>query len=50
GLLEEGVLPTLRDAKARLLSPEFVSIPHSGEVWAFCCESPELHRMSRLLP
>ncbi|CAM9116663.1 unnamed protein product [Scytosiphon promiscuus] len=50
GLLEEGVLPTLRDAKARLLSPGFVSIPHSAEVWAFCCESPELHRMSRLLP
>ena len=48
GLLEEGVLPTLRDAKARLLQPGFASIPCSAEVWAFCCESAELERMSRL--
>ncbi|CAB1097646.1 unnamed protein product [Ectocarpus sp. CCAP 1310/34] len=50
GLLEEGILPTLRDAKARLLSPGFVSIPSNAEVWAFCCQSSELHSMSRLLP
>lgn len=50
GLLEEGILPTLRDAKARLLSPGYVSVPHSAEVWAFCCESSEFHSMSRLLP
>lgn len=50
GLLEEGILPTLRDAQARLLSPEYVSIPHSAEVWAFCCESSEFHSMSLLLP
>lgn len=50
GLLEEGILPTLRDARARLLSPGYVSIPHSAEVWAFCCESSEFHNMSRLLP
>eukprot|EP00903_Cladosiphon_okamuranus_P021837 g20080.t1 len=50
GLLEEGLLPTLRDAQARLLSPGYVSIPDSAEVWAFCCESSEFHSMSRLLP
>ncbi|CAN0163196.1 unnamed protein product [Ectocarpus sp. 13 AM-2016] len=50
GLLEEGILPTLRDARARLLSPGFVSIPSNAEVWAFCCQSSELHSMSRLLP
>ena len=50
GLLEEGILPTLRDAQARLLSPGYVSIPDSAEVWAFCCESSEFHNMSRLLP
>lgn len=50
GLLEEGILPTLRDAQARLLSPDYVSIPDSAEVWAFCCESSEFHSMSRLLP
>lgn len=50
GLLEEGILPTLRDAQARLLSPGYVSIPDSAEVWAFCCESSEFHEMSRLLP
>ena len=48
GLLEEGVIPTLRDAKARLFQPGFASIPCSAEVWAFCCESSELERMSRL--
>lgn len=50
GLLEEGLLPTLRDAQARLLSPGYVSIPDSAEVWAVCCESSEFHSMSRLLP
>lgn len=38
----------MRDAKRRLLEPGFVSIPSSAEVWAFCCESLELERMSRL--
>ncbi|CAM9128807.1 unnamed protein product [Discosporangium mesarthrocarpum] len=40
----------MRHAKAHLLEPGFTSIPASAEVWAFCCESPELARMSNLLP
>lgn len=48
GLLDEGVISTMRHAKMHLLQPGFVSVPHSAEVWAFLCESEELAKMSRL--
>lgn len=49
GLLEEGVIPTMRDAKVRLLEPDFVCVPSSAEVWVQCYESKELHSMSHLV-
>ncbi|ASW57372.1 hypothetical protein CIK06_02465 [Plantactinospora sp. KBS50] len=48
GLIGEGILPTMRDARTRLLAPGGRLLPGRARIYGALCESEAIHRLNRV--